>query len=73
MMVVKVATSPTFRVGTSTTLFEGHYKVALDASFDLAPDDQRFLMIKPHAAEAGRTLHVVLNWFEEWKRLVPTN
>jgi serine/threonine-protein kinase len=73
MMVVKVETSPTFRVGTPTKLFEARYRVAYDASFDVARDDQRFLMIKPNAAEAVRTLHVVLNWTEELKRLVPTN
>ena len=70
---MKVETSPTFRVGTPTKLFEARYKAAYDASFDVAPDDQRFLMIKPSAAEEARTLHVVLNWFEELKRLEPTN
>ena len=73
MMVVKVETSPILRVGMPTKLFEARYRVAYDASFDVAPDDQRFLMIKSNAAEAARTLNVVLNWFEELKRLVPTN
>jgi eukaryotic-like serine/threonine-protein kinase len=73
MMVVKVETRPTFRVGTPTKLFEARYKVAYDANFDVAPDDQRFLMIKPNAADDVRTLHVVLNWHEELKRLARTN
>ena len=47
-------------------------------TYDLSPDGQRFLMIKVQPtsadeAESGTpTLVVVLNWFEELKRLVPT-
>ncbi len=39
--------------------------------YDISPDGQRFLMIK--AVEGVAQLNVVLNWFEELKRLVPTN
>ncbi len=43
------------------------------AQYDVAPDGQSFLMIRP-AEEAQETeIHVVLNWFEELQRLVPTN
>ena len=44
--------------------------------YDIAPDG-RFLMIRSAQADAGigtaATLIVVQNWFEELKRLVPTN
>ena len=43
--------------------------------FDVAPDG-RFLMLKPSGRAAGapqKNIIVVQNWFEELKRLVPTN
>ena len=42
----------------------------------MSPDGERFLMIKAIAtAEQGSQPHVVMveNWFEELKRLVPTD
>jgi len=43
--------------------------------YDVAPDG-RFLIIRSGQAEAGATttnMILVENWFEELKRLVPTN
>ncbi len=45
-------------------------------SYDVAPDGQRFLMIKEGTpAESGTppSLILVQNWFEELRRLVPTD
>ena len=46
-------------------------------SYDVAPDGQRFLMIKEGGgaedASAPASLIIVENWFEELRRLVPTN
>ncbi len=73
MMAVSVETEPTFRAGRPEVLFEGKY-VSTRISpgnpyYDISHDAQRFLMIK----EAGQgQINVVLNWFEELKRLVPT-
>ena len=40
----------------------------------MTPDGQRFLMIKKdRQASPPERLHVVLNWFEELKRLAPNN
>jgi hypothetical protein len=43
---------------------------------DIAPDGRRFVMLQSTALEEGaaepQKLIVVLNWFEEVKRLVPT-
>ena len=75
---VPVQTEPTFSYGNSEIVFEGQYTNSRGAgrSYDISPDGQRFLMIKEAAADtvaAPTQLHVVLNWLEELKRLVPTN
>ncbi|MDA2926313.1 hypothetical protein MYX78_03605 [Acidobacteria bacterium AH-259-G07] len=43
-------------------------------NYDISPDGQRFLMLKYWAEEtsAQPELILVLNWFQELKRLVPT-
>jgi serine/threonine-protein kinase len=76
MMVVSVQTEPTFNAGRPRVLFEGSYlSTTISVGFqyyDISPDGQRFLMIKEGGS--GHTqINVVLNWFEELKRLVPTN
>jgi eukaryotic-like serine/threonine-protein kinase len=76
MMAVEITTKPTFSAGNPKMLFEGAY-VPTPRSFqdyDVSPDGQRFLMLKPSdAAEAASTqINVVLNWFEELKQKVPT-
>jgi len=74
MMVVDITTEPTFGAGTSKVLFEGSYQRSAGgaAFYDVTPDGQRFLMIQARVQGAGQ-INVVLNWFEELKRLVPTN
>jgi Tol biopolymer transport system component len=75
MMAVDIATLPSFAAGTPRMLFEGQYVPAPGASpnYDVSPDGQRFLMLKPIEQAAGPTqINVVLNWFEELKRRVPT-
>jgi hypothetical protein len=46
-------------------------------TYDISSDGQRFLMIKPGGGSdqtaAPTNIVVVQNWFEELKRLVPTN
>jgi serine/threonine-protein kinase len=74
MMAVDIATQPGFAAGTPRMLFEGRYEVAPvpSANYDVSPDGQRFLMVKPSEQEAATTqINVVLNWFEELKRRVP--
>ncbi|MFY9530200.1 MAG: hypothetical protein WBC04_09475 [Candidatus Acidiferrales bacterium] len=57
-------------------LFEGPYQRALVliSNYDVSPDGQRFLMLKPSesAGAAPTQINVVLNWFEELKRRVPS-
>ncbi len=76
MMAVDIDAQPGFTAGKPRVLFEGRYEPPPGTSpnYDVSPDGQRFLMVKP--SEAGETaptqINVVLNWFEELKRRVPT-
>ena len=76
MMAVSVETEPTFRPGRPEVLFEGRYVnsriVAENPYYDISHDAQRFLMIKAVEGSQSAQINVVLNWFEELKRLVPT-
>jgi serine/threonine-protein kinase len=79
MMAVAIATAAGFVAGKPQPLFEGNYASGLAgwvrANYDVSPDGQRFLMIKPvdQGREPLTQINVVLNWSEELKRLVPTN
>ncbi len=76
MMAVKVSTEPTLTFGPPEVVLEGPYSHDYQVSaptYDVGTDG-RFLMIKPVAGEESdpTELVVILNWFEELKRLVPT-
>jgi len=73
MMAVEITTHPTFSPGKPSLLFEDQYVSSgtVRADYDVTPDGQRFLMIKYEGT--GSEINIVLNWFEELKRLVPTN
>ena len=78
MMAVPVDTEPTFKAGAPEVLFEQQYFYSRTShTYDVAPDG-RFLMIKTGATTddgSAPTAQIVLveNWFEELKRLVPTD
>jgi Tol biopolymer transport system component len=76
MMAVDIATQPGFAAGKPRMLFEGPYEPApiTNPNYDVSPDGQRFLMLKPVEREQAvpTQINVVLNWFEELKRRVPT-
>jgi serine/threonine-protein kinase len=72
-MVVSISAEPEFAAGPPQVVFEGPYVNVSGLSYDVAPDGQRFLVLQPEYNDSEvRELHVVLNWFEELKRLVPT-
>ncbi len=76
MMAVDIQTQPTFSAGKPRLLFETSPSLLTHTlgAFDVTPDGQRFLMVKLSEQELPATqLTVVLNWFEELKRLVPTD
>jgi Tol biopolymer transport system component len=72
VMSVAVNAGSTFDFKPATTLFEAVYMLnGQPPSYDVAADG-RFLMIKQNGEPAAPTMVVVLNWFDELKRLVPT-
>ena len=75
MMAVDITTEPTFTHGNPKLLFEGRYiSSGFRSQYDVTPDGQRFLMIKESEQELAVTqLNIVLNWFEELKRLASAN
>jgi serine/threonine protein kinase/Tol biopolymer transport system component len=76
MMAVDIGTQSGFAAGKPRMLFEGRYErsPATSPNYDVSPDGQRFLMLKADEKEvaAPTQINVVLNWFEELKRRVPT-
>jgi len=73
MMVVDVETGPVFRAGTARALFEGRYRVAaggLNQNYDVAPDGQRFVMVRAAGESGPPQIRLVLNFFEELKAKV---
>ena len=74
MMVVDISTEGESLAGKPRQLFEGSHVRAgggyVRANYDVAPDGQRFLMLKAvEQAPAPLTqIHVVLNWSEDLKR-----
>jgi serine/threonine-protein kinase len=75
MMAVDITTQPSFAAGKPRMLFEGQYlpTPATFSNYDVSPDGQRFLMLKPaeQAQAAPTQIVVVQNWFEELKQKVP--
>ena len=74
MMAVDVATRPGFTAGRPTPLFAGDFVSSSTGfpNYDVSRDG-RFLMVQPSANETATPTQiiVVLNWFEELKRLAP--
>ena len=72
MMVVTVETVPVFNASAPKELFRGRFQsYRCSANYDITPDGDRFIMIKPDEESEPTQINVVLNWFEELKRLVP--
>ena len=74
LMAVPIQTNPSFTPGTPEVLFEGGYFAGAGRSYDVAPDGQRFLMIKAgdpsDESLNAPELIIVENWFEELKERV---
>ena len=76
MMVADITTNPAFTAGRPRELFKRSFVSTLNArGYDISPDGRRFLMVQEESRspEAVTKIHIVFNWFEELKRLVPTN
>jgi dipeptidyl aminopeptidase/acylaminoacyl peptidase len=74
-MTVPVEFNPQPRLGEPRQLFEGPFYGCWDGganSYAVSPDGSTFLMVGPDEdPESTRELMVVLNWFEELKRIAP--
>jgi hypothetical protein len=73
-MAVEITTQSGFTHGTPRRLFEGLYLKGTFHAYDVSPDGQHFLMIKPseEAQTVPSQINVVLNWFEELKQRAPS-
>jgi eukaryotic-like serine/threonine-protein kinase len=73
-MAVRVHTSPVFSIEKPQIMFEGNYINVMGIEYDVAPDGKHFIMIQANEPKSPPTeLNVVINWFNELKRQVPTN
>jgi hypothetical protein len=77
MMAAAIVTHPRFSAGKPKVLFAGQFEPSPSpvptANYDVSPDGQRFLMVKPGGRDQAPTqINIVPNWFEELKRKVPT-
>ena len=78
LMAVGVQIEPSFAPGNAEELFGGYHAPGGGSSgrtYDISPDGERFLMIKESGSDETSTTEFILvqNWFEELKRLVPTD
>jgi serine/threonine-protein kinase len=75
MMSVSLSLEPALTAASPKLLFEvRHVSNSGDfQGYDVSPDGSRFLMIKGSAQEEPpNQIQIVLNWFDELKRLVPS-
>jgi eukaryotic-like serine/threonine-protein kinase len=75
MMAVATVSQPSFLPSKPEALFEKPYWTDADPSrnYDVTTDGHRFLTVKEsEQIAAANQVNVVLNWFEELKRRVPT-
>ncbi len=68
---VPVQTDPDFAAGIPRVIFEGPYINVIGLSYNVAPDTQRFFLLKRPNQPPATRIHVVANWFDELKRLAP--
>jgi len=75
IMNAPVTTDPRFRAGAAQVRLEVQYEAGTyitNPNFDIAPDGKSFVFVKADEDWGRATeIRVVLNWFEELKRLAP--
>jgi serine/threonine-protein kinase len=77
ILSVPVVLTPGFTAGEVTRVLDGaDYKGGgpdmSGRTYDVSLDGRRFLMLKPTASDRIGSVVVVLNWFDELKRLAPS-
>ena len=68
VVVRDVRVDSTFRAGPSRHVLD---LARARPIFDVAPDGERFLMLKPVADPSPYAMRVVVNWFDELRGRVP--
>lgn len=68
IVVCDIHVDPTFRAGPARHVLD---LVRGRPAFDVTPDGERFLMLKPVADPSQYAMRVVVNWFDELRRRVP--
>jgi serine/threonine protein kinase/Tol biopolymer transport system component len=66
LFAVTLQTQPQFRADTPRVLLEGAYQTA----FDVAPDGNRFVMVRNEQGTLPTQINIALHWTEELKRLL---
>jgi Tol biopolymer transport system component len=75
LMAVSIQTQPAFSFGQPVPLpIEGITQNGGGRRYDITPDGKRFLVMLPDTSTKGKSRHtqqvnVVLNWFEELKKI----
>jgi serine/threonine-protein kinase len=71
-MAVDVQTKPAFSAGSPRVLFRGRYQESPNSvsAYDISLDGKQLLKIQPTSPDQARSqINVVINWFEELKRM----
>ena len=76
MMAVDVESLDPFKFGSHHHLFDGRWALRAPEepflrNYDVTPDGEHFVMIRHEPEAIPNRINIVLNWFEELKRLVP--
>ncbi len=67
-----VTFEPVFTWEPPRLVFETEFVDTFGRSYDVSPDGRQLLVAKRTWEPTRTKLHVIHNWFEELKRLVPT-
>ncbi len=72
-MSVQLRTKDALILGDLRRLLDlSRYDSGYFHEFDVSPDGQRFLLIRTESQSRPTRLDIIINWFDELKRLVPT-
>jgi hypothetical protein len=74
-MVVQIYTRSAFSATRPRLLFTVSFARDVNrVNYDISPDGERFVMLNPGEQDLPATqISILQNWFDELKRIVPTN
>lgn len=67
LMAVGVTTRPAFSTGTPASLFEKRSLQSGNPRYDVSPSGKEFIILDRPTNEPPLLIHVVYNWFEEFR------